>query len=177
MARFAPNLGALLQLAANHTLMHAGQFTSSAASWANRCCSKWNKYERDYHPAAPPEHNMTGVDFNDRGHLRYAGPPLIDIHSHVMQTRPGDPKDGPPPGSGPGPALISGADAGSPPRSFLLDFGCPTTFSRGAERFGDARLQRPDQQTRRARTTWPTVCSTGPAAGRRPSFGSPGRVA
>ena len=41
--------------------------------------------------AAPPEHNLTGVDFNDRGHFRYAGPPLIDFHSHVMQTRPGDP--------------------------------------------------------------------------------------
>ena len=27
MAKFAPNVGALLQLAANHTLMHAGQFT------------------------------------------------------------------------------------------------------------------------------------------------------
>ena len=27
MAKFAPNVGALLQLAANHTLMHVGQFT------------------------------------------------------------------------------------------------------------------------------------------------------
>ena len=27
MAKFAPNLGALVQLVANHTLMHAGQFT------------------------------------------------------------------------------------------------------------------------------------------------------
>ena len=27
MAKFAPNLGALFQLVANHSLMHAGQFT------------------------------------------------------------------------------------------------------------------------------------------------------
>jgi predicted TIM-barrel fold metal-dependent hydrolase len=50
---------------------------------------------------APPEHNVTGVDFADRSHFRYTGP-LIDIHAHVMVTRPGDPKTGPPTGKGPG---------------------------------------------------------------------------
>jgi hypothetical protein len=50
---------------------------------------------------APPEHNVTGIDYSDRAHLRYAGP-LIDIHCHVMQTRPNDPPNGPPVGTGPG---------------------------------------------------------------------------
>lgn len=39
---------------------------------------------------APPEHNVTGIDYSDRQHLRYAGPPIIDIHSHVMLTQPAD---------------------------------------------------------------------------------------
>jgi hypothetical protein len=34
-----------------------------------------------------PEHNVTGIDFADRRHLRYAGP-LIDVHAHVTRTRP-----------------------------------------------------------------------------------------
>ncbi len=51
--------------------------------------------------AAPLEHNMTGLDFGERGHLRYAGPPLIDAHAHVTLTRPGEAKDGPPGGAGP----------------------------------------------------------------------------
>ena len=46
-------------------------------------------------PSSPPEFNVTGLDYGQRGHLRYGGP-LIDVHSHVMRTRPGDPKDGPP---------------------------------------------------------------------------------
>src|SRR6516165_8045755 len=44
---------------------------------------------------APPEHNVTGQDLGDRRHLHYAGPPLIDAHAHVMQTRP-EPKEGEP---------------------------------------------------------------------------------
>jgi predicted TIM-barrel fold metal-dependent hydrolase len=51
--------------------------------------------------AAPPEHNVIGVDYTDRTHFRYAGP-LIDIHTHVMRTRPTDPPTGPPPPTGPG---------------------------------------------------------------------------
>jgi hypothetical protein len=53
---------------------------------------------------APPEHNVTGNDYANRAHLRYAGP-LIDIHAHVLQTRPDDPTNGPPKGSGPGASL------------------------------------------------------------------------
>jgi hypothetical protein len=49
----------------------------------------------------PPEHNVTGVDFRDHSHFRYRGP-LIDVHSHVMLTRPTDPPNGPPVGTGPG---------------------------------------------------------------------------
>jgi hypothetical protein len=51
-----------------------------------------------------PEHNQTGVDFADRRPFTYSGP-LIDFHAHVMQTRPGDPKNGPPLGTGPGASL------------------------------------------------------------------------
>jgi predicted TIM-barrel fold metal-dependent hydrolase len=35
---------------------------------------------------APPEHNVTGIDYADRWHFRYGGAPLVDIHSHIMQT-------------------------------------------------------------------------------------------
>ena len=55
-------------------------------------------------PPALPEHNVTGIDYTDREHFRYSGP-LIDIHSHVMITRPGDPKTGPPTGKGPGASI------------------------------------------------------------------------
>jgi hypothetical protein len=51
--------------------------------------------------AAPPEYNVTGIDYSDRLHFRYSGP-IIDIHAHVTVTRPGDPKTGPPTGTGPG---------------------------------------------------------------------------
>src|SRR5437763_8563458 len=52
--------------------------------------------------AAAPEHNVTGLDYGQRGHFRYQGPPIVDIHTHVMLTRPADPPDGPPVGKGPG---------------------------------------------------------------------------
>lgn len=48
-----------------------------------------------------PEHNVTGIDYALLGHFTYSGP-LIDIHTHVMVTRPGDPVNGPPTGEGPG---------------------------------------------------------------------------
>src|ERR1700704_2039046 len=53
------------------------------------------------HMATPPEHNVTGIDYGRRDHLTYRGP-IIDFHAHVMVTRPGDPKSGPPLGEGPG---------------------------------------------------------------------------
>jgi Amidohydrolase len=55
--------------------------------------------------STPPEHNMTGIDYTDRSHLRYPGP-IIDFHAHVMITRPGDPMNGPPLGTGPGASII-----------------------------------------------------------------------
>ncbi|HLN28840.1 MAG TPA: amidohydrolase family protein [Gemmataceae bacterium] len=55
------------------------------------------------------EHNVTGVDYSDRQHLRYTGLPLIDIHAHVLQTRPTDPANGPPSGTGPGASLEQAA--------------------------------------------------------------------
>jgi len=48
-----------------------------------------------------PEHNVTGIDYSKREHFRYTGP-IIDIHSHVMVTRPGDPVNAPPTGIGQG---------------------------------------------------------------------------
>jgi hypothetical protein len=51
-----------------------------------------------------PEHNVTGIDFTDRGHFRYTGP-LVDLHAHVMITRPGDPPNAPPTGTGPGASI------------------------------------------------------------------------
>jgi hypothetical protein len=50
---------------------------------------------------SPPEHNVTGIDYGQRSHLSYKGP-LIDLHAHVMVTRPDDPVSGPPKGTGPG---------------------------------------------------------------------------
>jgi predicted TIM-barrel fold metal-dependent hydrolase len=52
----------------------------------------------------PPEYNVTGIDYADRRHLWYQGR-IIDIHAHVMVTRPGDPASGPPLGAGPGASL------------------------------------------------------------------------
>src|ERR1700677_1323449 len=54
--------------------------------------------------ASPPEHNVTGQDLHDRRHFVYHGP-ILDIHSHVMITRPGDPSNGPPTGTGPGASI------------------------------------------------------------------------
>src|SRR5262245_50334084 len=52
----------------------------------------------------PPEYNVTGMDYAQRDHLRYAGP-IIDIHAHVLLTRPDDPPGGPPKGTGPGASI------------------------------------------------------------------------
>jgi hypothetical protein len=51
-----------------------------------------------------PEYNVTGIDYNQRAHLRYSGP-IIDFHAHVMLTRPDDPPGGPPKGAGPGASI------------------------------------------------------------------------
>src|SRR5271167_1829978 len=73
-----------------------------------------------------PEHNLTGIDFNDRAHFTYVGPPIIDIHAHVMQTEPTDSKDGPPP-------MKRGPGASTDQAGVMLDvgkeFGVVRTYS------------------------------------------------
>jgi hypothetical protein len=39
---------------------------------------------------AIPEHNVTGIDYQDWRHFRYAGPPLIDMHAHVNFDKPNE---------------------------------------------------------------------------------------
>ena len=50
--------------------------------------------------SSPPEYNVTGHDYTQRGHFAHPGP-LIDVHAHVMLTRAGDPPSGPPLPKGP----------------------------------------------------------------------------
>jgi predicted TIM-barrel fold metal-dependent hydrolase len=54
--------------------------------------------------SAPPEHNVTGIDYSDRKHFVYTGP-IVDLHAHVMITRPDDPPNAPPKGHGPGASI------------------------------------------------------------------------
>src|SRR5262249_38745265 len=61
---------------------------------------------------SPPEYNVTGHDYAQRGHFTYQGP-LIDIHAHVMLTRPGGPPSGPP--------LPKGADSSIEQAEIMLD--------------------------------------------------------
>jgi predicted TIM-barrel fold metal-dependent hydrolase len=42
-------------------------------------------------PSAPPDHNVTGQDYSQRGHFLGDVAPIIDFHAHVTRTRP--PKD------------------------------------------------------------------------------------
>jgi hypothetical protein len=89
---------------------------------------------------APPEHNVTGLDFADRKHFRYTGP-LLDIHAHVMVTRPGDSKSGPLTGEGPGASLAQAETM----LDVAAEFGIVRTYSMCLsddiaplrERFGD----------------------------------------
>ncbi|WP_020472086.1 amidohydrolase family protein [Zavarzinella formosa] len=48
----------------------------------------------------PPESNVTGHDYSQRGHLHYKATPIIDFHSHVTMTAPSDQANGPAGGSG-----------------------------------------------------------------------------
>jgi predicted TIM-barrel fold metal-dependent hydrolase len=75
-------------------------------------------------PAAPPEHNVTGIDYSDRVHFRYIGP-LIDIHAHVLVTRPSDPQNGPPSGTGPG----GSTDQAATMLQVAEEFGIVRTYS------------------------------------------------
>jgi predicted TIM-barrel fold metal-dependent hydrolase len=44
--------------------------------------------------SSPPDYNVTGQDYGQREHLTYSGPPIIDIHAHVMVTRADDKSPG-----------------------------------------------------------------------------------
>jgi predicted TIM-barrel fold metal-dependent hydrolase len=91
----------------------------------------------------PPEYNVTGHDYAVRSHLTYAGPPLIDSHSHVMLTRPGDPKAGPP-ASGPGGSTDQAALMLDVASEFgigrILTMCPPDDIAPLRERFGDRLL-------------------------------------
>jgi hypothetical protein len=74
--------------------------------------------------AVPPEYNVTGIDYQDRLHFRYAGP-IVDIHAHVMVTRPGESKTGPPTGTGPG----ASTDQAKTMLAVARKFGIVRTYS------------------------------------------------
>jgi hypothetical protein len=88
----------------------------------------------------PAEHNVTGVDYTDRNHFRHGGP-LLDVHAHVLLTRPTDPKNGPPSGTGPG----ASATQAETMLQVAEEFGIVRTYSMCPpddipvlrERFGD----------------------------------------
>ncbi len=75
-----------------------------------------------------PEFNVTGIDYSDRRHFHYNGLPLIDIHAHVVQTRPTDPKDGPPSGTGPGASLAQAETMLEVAQEFGIDTICSMCF-------------------------------------------------
>jgi predicted TIM-barrel fold metal-dependent hydrolase len=66
-------------------------------------------------PTAPPEYNATGHDFTRRDHFTYAGPPIIDFHTHVTMTSPED--------KAAGPAGGWGANGSSDAAAMMLDIG------------------------------------------------------
>jgi hypothetical protein len=89
---------------------------------------------------APPEYNVTGIDYADQRHFTYAGP-IIDFHAHVMVTRPGDPAMGPRVVDGPG----ASTDQAAIMLDVAADFGVeqiatmcpPQDIEPLRERFGD----------------------------------------
>ncbi len=74
--------------------------------------------------ATPPEYNVTRHDYARRGHFRYAGPPIIDFHAHVLRTRPGDPPHWP---SGQGPE--ASVDQAALMLEVGAEFGVGRTYS------------------------------------------------
>lgn len=92
---------------------------------------------------APPEHNVTGHDYSQRGHFRHVGP-LIDFHAHVTITRPSDPANGPALGTGPGASLAQAETMLGVAREFgveaTLTMCLPDDIPPLRERFGDRLL-------------------------------------
>jgi predicted TIM-barrel fold metal-dependent hydrolase len=93
---------------------------------------------------ARPEHNVTGHDYAQRRHFRYAGPPIVDFHCHVMRTRPTDPPGGPPVMHGPGATTDQAALMLEVADEFhvgeLLTMCPPDDVAPLRERFGDRLL-------------------------------------
>jgi hypothetical protein len=91
-----------------------------------------------------PEHNVTGQNYGERGHLVYAGPPIVDIHAHVTMTSPEEKKDAPSGGAG----AAGSSEAAALMLEVAAEFGIERTYSMCPpqdiaplkERFGD-RLQ------------------------------------
>ncbi len=73
----------------------------------------------------PPDYNITGQDFNRREHLRYSGPPIIDIHAHVTMTNPIEKAVGT--SSGAGIARVS--NAAETMLATVAEFGIGRTYS------------------------------------------------
>ena len=46
-------------------------------------------FEHPNRASLAPGVHVTSVDFSDRDHFGYVGPPLIDVHAHVWVTREG----------------------------------------------------------------------------------------
>src|SRR5215470_15232676 len=92
---------------------------------------------------APPEYNVTGIDYSDRLHLSYDGR-LLDFHAHVMVTRPGDPEKGPPLGEGPGASVEQAAIMLDVAAEFnvtqVVSMCSPDDIPPLRERFGDRLL-------------------------------------
>ncbi len=91
----------------------------------------------------PPEYNVTGIDYAQRDHLPYAGP-IIDIHAHVLMTRPDDPPNGPPKGMGPGATIAQAETMLEVGREFgirqTMSMCYPDDIPPLRERFGDELL-------------------------------------
>jgi predicted TIM-barrel fold metal-dependent hydrolase len=73
----------------------------------------------------PPEYNVTGHDYSRREHLVYAGPLLIDIHSHVTMTAPSDKADGPAGGAG----MAGSSDAAAMMLDVAAEFHIGRTYT------------------------------------------------
>jgi hypothetical protein len=93
--------------------------------------------------ATPPEYNVTGIDYAQRGHFRYSGP-ILDVHAHVMVTRPGDPAGGPPLGAGPGASIAQAETMLEVAREFgivqTVSMCLPDDIPLLRHRFGDELL-------------------------------------
>jgi amidohydrolase family protein len=101
----------------------------------------WFTYMSTSTTTSPPEYNVTGINYAERGHFRFQHP-IVDIHAHVMITRPGDPPNGPPTGSGPGASLEQAETMVDVAREFGITrtwtMCLPEDIAPLRERFGDA---------------------------------------